>query len=361
MVISYSIVEEAVDPTCLSLNKKKRNGFNAKEFLVLAQERAKKSLLSTADDEEPATIQDLPYLLQTTRALISTNTAIWDRCQENRSETHDGILPFSRVSIPQLRTHVVDPTTTTFHIPATVTSVDFGAPPPVPRELSDLLVVPIISQPFSNNREIAGVSFTGFPDYAAYLDRATLLRDEALVPFLVKLKEHLESVHVFLGSIEAWLLEPHCHAQFVQDVFFGGEESQVEIPKLQDLMIPCGDQGGDRKCCSVPHPEASLCLKCHKPFREHHRGMGPHGMITHLCDYWSRSVGSFLMTTDYDIRLVQCRPCSSTNAVAEDSGLDKRKRLDTIITDDDDSSSSTTSPTSSDDDDMAGLYEVSND
>ena len=315
MLFTHSTtVEVLADAAVIHLEERKsKEGFNAEEFLSTARERAQKSLKSLSEgDDEPLALQDLPYLLQTTKALISFNISIWERCQENRIGMHGGLLSFSRVSISQIRTQQVDATTTTFYIPTTVTSKDFGAPPPVPKELADFLSVPILSEN-EDESTTGSSSFAGIPDYEAYLDRAALLRDEALLPFLVKLKDHLESVHVFLGNIEAWLMEPHCNARFLEDIFDG--ISQVGLPTVKDLIVSCDKAGGDPKCCTIPHPAASLCLQCHKPFRDHPRGPSRQGIITHLCDYWSRNVGSFLTTTSHEIRIEQCQPCKTTMMV----------------------------------------------
>lgn len=295
-----------------------RTPFDAEEFLVNARQRARK-LLVLQNDASSVVIHDLPYLLRATRALIAMNKSIWDRCQENRSETTaDGVLPFSRVSIVQIRTRV-DNSQTTFQVHMAVTSKDFGVPPPVPQELAALLAVPL---PLSSTKN----SGCDLPDYAAYLDHATLLRDEVLVPFLVKLKDHLESIHVFLGTIESWILEPLGHSQFLHEVFDG--VSQFEIPKLQDLLVPCGDNGGDLKCCSARHPHSSPCLRCRRPYRSHQWGLSRNGVMTHLCDYHSRSVGSFLKTVDRLLQFVYCQPCAGTGDADDDVPLDEIFSLD---------------------------------
>lgn len=275
------------------------------DFLVSARERALTLLTETTQHHVNSAIHEIPYLLRATRALIAMNSSIWDQCQEHRSATLDGILPFSRVSVPRVKTQV-DPTntTTTFQIETTLTSMDFGSPPRVPSELSDLLSVPMLPRSMTDDRP------SELPDYASFLDRVTLLRDEALLPFLVKLKDHLESVHVFLGNIEAWIMEPTGQVNFLEDVFDG--VSNVEIPKLADLLVPCGDNGGDSRCCTFRHPESSICLRCHKPYRAHYRGMSRHGAITHLCDYHGRQVGSFLKPVDKTIEITYCHPCDSS-------------------------------------------------
>lgn len=290
--------------------RQESSSFNTEEFLQGARERAL-GLLFAETLQQPTVvgaIHEIPYLLRSTRALIAMNASIWDRCQDHRSATLDGILPFSRVSIPRVKTQVdsLSTRTTTFRIETTVTSMDFGSLPPVPKELSNLFSVPMMLPSRTTNGQPLE-----FPDYASFLDRATLLRDEALVPFLVQLKDHLESVHVFLGTIEAWIMEPMGQVHFLEDVFDG--ISNVEIPKLADLLVPCGDCGGDLKSCTIRHSDSSICLRCHKPFSAHYRGMSRHAAITHLCDYHGRHVGSFLKPVDKTIEITYCHPCDSSS------------------------------------------------
>ncbi len=306
--------QETVIGLCTN-EKLEKKVFHAEEFLVRARQRAQEKLLES-QNQIPVAIHDLPYLLRATRALIGLNNSIWDQCHDNQSEIIDGDLPFSRVSIVRIKTQV-EGTKTTFHIQTTVTSKDFGALPLLPPELSALMSVPMLS---SDDTSSSRQSAARFPDYAMYLDRATLLRDETLLPFLITLKDHLESLHVFLGAIESWLMEPLGQWQFLKDVFDG--VAQVDfLPKLKDLTVPCGDAGGNLKCCTVHHAESSLCLRCLKPYSSHHWGMSRNGIMTHLCDYHGRNVGSFLRTIDHEMRIVCCRPFSSDGDVSAENKL----------------------------------------
>ena len=56
-------------------------------------------------------------------------------------------------------------------------------------------------------------------DYSIFFESALLLHDDVLEPFLVKLKYHLESIHVSLGEMESWLLEVQSKIEFIESTF----------------------------------------------------------------------------------------------------------------------------------------------
>jgi hypothetical protein len=116
----------------------------------------------------------------------------------------------------------------------------------VPAGLIDLFVVKYQAAPYQ-----------AFVDYDALFKTAIVLHDDVLEPFLVKLKQHLESIQVCLGEIESWLLEPKSNIQFL-DKTFG--------TKLKNL--PETPLGNDYTCSSVEYsnkihlPSTSVCARC---------------------------------------------------------------------------------------------------
>jgi hypothetical protein len=66
-----------------------------------------------------------------------------------------------------------------------------------------------------------------FVDYDLLLERAQLLHEDVLRPFLVKLKEQLQSVISCLFEILSWLNESKSHLQFLSSTF----EKELEIPE----------------------------------------------------------------------------------------------------------------------------------
>ena len=66
-----------------------------------------------------------------------------------------------------------------------------------------------------------------------------MLHDDVLEPFLVKLKCHIQSIHVCLGKIESWLVEPKDSISFLEDTFetkLSTDEGAGEI-----LLKSCSD------------------------------------------------------------------------------------------------------------------------
>ena len=78
----------------------------------------------------------------------------------------------------------------------------------LPAGLNDLFVVKYQAAPYHD-----------FIDYDDFFKTAIMLHDDVLEPFLVKLKQHLESIQVCLGEIESWLLEPKSNIQFLEETF----------------------------------------------------------------------------------------------------------------------------------------------
>jgi hypothetical protein len=90
---------------------------------------------------------------------------------------------------------------------------------------------------------------------------SVLLIEDVLIPFLMKLKEHLELVQVFLGEIDAWLMETSsCMIEVFQTSFGSGTtRSNIVMPKHKDF-----------KSVSTrsPYclPAQTSCLSCHEPY-----------------------------------------------------------------------------------------------
>ena len=93
----------------------------------------------------------------------------------------------------------------------------------LPAGLNDLFVVKYQAAPYHD-----------FIDYDALFRTAIMLHDDFLEPFLVKLKQHLESIQVCLGEIESWLLEPKSNIQFLEETF-GKKLERVQLGRDQVL------------------------------------------------------------------------------------------------------------------------------
>ena len=98
-----------------------------------------------------------------------------------------------------------------------------------------------------------------FIDYDAFFQRALMLHEDVLEPFLAKLKHHIQSIHVCMGGIESWLLEPKRNIEFLEemDLFFLvldgskfcvsrtkiGEEKMSKWRGWREVGVKIGDGG----------------------------------------------------------------------------------------------------------------------
>mmetsp|Transcript_14447 Transcript_14447/g.20353 ORF Transcript_14447/g.20353 Transcript_14447/m.20353 type:complete len:160 (+) Transcript_14447:500-979(+) len=79
------------------------------------------------------------------------------------------------------------------------------------------------------------------PDYDHFLETSLLLCEDVLIPFLLKLKTHLEEIQVFLGIIESWLMESAGCNNFVKEVF----KKPLKTKAISEDDAIC------RNCCEV--------------------------------------------------------------------------------------------------------------
>ena len=117
----------------------------------------------------------------------------------------------------------------------------------LPADLNSVLVVQYQAAPFSN-----------FIDYNAFFRSALMLHDDILEPFLVKLKDHVETIHVLLGEMESWLLESQRKIEFIESTF----DKKVGAPSADDLY----DEEVSDCNCPTGH---SYCLRCGVFFQNH--------------------------------------------------------------------------------------------
>jgi hypothetical protein len=105
-----------------------------------------------------------------------------------------------------------------------------------------------------------------FPDYECFLERSLVLHGDVLALFLVELKEHLELVQVFLGKIEAWMMEPIEHIKFLDETFY----KRLRVPEEADNIIPCDPR------CMILHQPTPMCELCLRPWNLHSNDLESH-------------------------------------------------------------------------------------
>jgi len=121
----------------------------------------------------------------------------------------------------------------------------------IPAGLNDLFVVKYQAAPYH-----------AFIDYDAFFRTAIMLHDDILEPFLVKLKQHLESIQVCLGKIESWLLEPKSNIQFLEETF--GKKLIIirAVPLCDDYAHPC-------QKALLHEMNTWICQRCNSSFNAH--------------------------------------------------------------------------------------------
>jgi hypothetical protein len=196
---------------------------------------------------------DLDHLVRTTRAILAMNNEIWMRCKQARQTDKSSTLSstegaiFERIAFQTISSKNSQPGTLGFMTTPELKHKDFGLPPPIPQELTDIIAL-----------KTKGPQSV-FPDYALFFERSLLLHEDVLMPFLFKLKDHLEWIQVFLGQIDAWLMEPVSYVEFIKEVF----DKELIIPTKKEGTTTC------TKDCTVKHPAPSCCLVCGQPFSSH--------------------------------------------------------------------------------------------
>jgi hypothetical protein len=248
-----------------------------RDLISQSRKRACSSLKNSLAHDIDGTV-DLDHLIRTTWAIYTTNREIWERCEGKKSEppcsddSSSQGLRFKRISFPEVRvsTTARNPRSSNHYSPERETLPrageflkfetrpvlmvkDFGSPPALPRELLNIIA------PITSSAEDDAT----FPDYEAFLDTSLLLNEDVLIPFLTKLKEHLELVQVFLGEIDAWLMETSSCIELFQTSFGSGTtRSAIVMPKHEDFK-PVST--------TSPHflPTQTSCLRCHKPYCTH--------------------------------------------------------------------------------------------
>ena len=106
--------------------------------------------------------------------------------------------------------------------------------------------------------------YSRYIDYVALFKISLILRDDALLPFLVHLKEHLMSIQVCLGEIDEWLMKKSDSLLFLETMF-------GKVPRLDNEMFKKLREQRKSICkCPLGHHETSLkCLRCTVPFEKH--------------------------------------------------------------------------------------------
>ena len=97
----------------------------------------------------------------------------------------------------------------------------------------------------------------GFIDFNSYLNTSLMLHDDILVPFLEKLRDHLEHVQVCLGKIDEWLMKSENNVSFLKTIF-GVDANMIPMTTSQSTWCRCRD-----------HHYYEQCGNCGATFKNH--------------------------------------------------------------------------------------------
>ena len=214
--------------------------FVPSEEISQSRDVVAKSLMQN-DTEQ--TNHDIEQNVREIRAILSTNAEIFDRIMAHRTEDVDA---FYRYAYEVVETHTINKdnkNTTQFVTYPERTVKEFNMSPlrKIPVGLDNIFFFKKRSHPFSM-----------FIDYESFFKRSLILHEDVLGPFLAKLKEHIMSIQVCLGSIEEWIMLPKENIIYLESTF--GKSIAETPPDYKDEL---------EKDCDCPpgtHPDSLLCL-----------------------------------------------------------------------------------------------------
>lgn len=218
------------------------------EFVTHVRDKAQKRFVSRRKN----IIYDIEQNVREIRALLNINSEIFGRVMDAASNYSSGkSATLTRYGFDVVKVRQSG-RKTEFITEAAVSEKVFriGALLQLPADLTGVLVVQYQAAPFGN-----------FIDYNAFFRSALMLHDNILEPFLVKLKDHVESIHVLLGEMESWLLESQRKIEFIESTF----DKKLEAPSADNLHV---EEALDCNCPGT-HPTYDLCRRCGQQFNTH--------------------------------------------------------------------------------------------
>mmetsp|Transcript_18029 Transcript_18029/g.36182 ORF Transcript_18029/g.36182 Transcript_18029/m.36182 type:complete len:300 (+) Transcript_18029:89-988(+) len=215
------------------------------DFVTHIREKAQKRFASRRKNVN----YDIEQNVREIRALLNINAEIFGRVIDSASNYSSGeSVTLTRYGFDAVK--VRQSGESTEFITEPVCSEDtfpINALLHLPDNLNGVLVVQYQAAPFNN-----------FIDYNAFFRSALMLHDDILEPFLVKLKDHVESIHVLLGEMESWLVESQRKIEFIETTF----DTKLETPSPDQEVSDCN--------CPSGHG-FTRCLRCSEKFYHHTR------------------------------------------------------------------------------------------
>ena len=193
---------------------------------------------------------DIEHNIREIRAILKMNAEILDRCMEFMTDDGaDSSAFFERVSYDLVTARAWNEGTQVITHPIRTTK-EFNTKPltKLPQGLDNIFV----------SDKMTG-KLSPFIDFEGFFEKSLILHETVLEQFLPKLKEHLMSIQVCLGEIDAWVIqEPQKNISFLEKTF----ETKMEIPDDKVTL-------GPHKCSCYTHLPNEICLSCGKKYCDH--------------------------------------------------------------------------------------------
>ena len=223
------------------------------EIISLARHRIIKKILPEQSSAE-LDGSNLHLTIAAVRALVATNDEIFHRIMGSFSHGCISGSVFERYGYERVNVKQVQ-TKTQFTTFAEYSSMTFDLSP-----LKRLPAALCILQPVYKKKVLSC-----FIDYELSVERALgALHEGVLLPYLVQLKHHLESIQVCLGEVDSWLLDAETNLRFIETTFETKLESGCDSVVFKGLTPNDFFVTGHNRCLAD-----QPCVHCGSPIQMH--------------------------------------------------------------------------------------------
>lgn len=219
----------------------------------VAKAREELGEILTPDKKNAAVNFDIEQNIREIRAILKMNAEILDRCKKFISCASDKQTTFARIRFEKVEVRDVQLKGTLFITRPIRDRKYFDTSPlsSLPQELDDVIV----------KHNMAGEDLKYFIDFEKFFNKSLILHESVLKSFLPKLKEHLMTIQVCFGEIDAWVIqEPQVGISFLEATF----DTKMEIP---DDTVELGPDVC--KCGPNAHDYYERCLHCGEAYGYH--------------------------------------------------------------------------------------------
>lgn len=196
---------------------------NEQKAVMETRTKAGKTIMNE-EEESKESIEDN---IRSVRELLKSNKATWERCQKGLIGEKDGSTQtFMRIGFITVNT-VTENGRIQFTSKAENTEKSY-----------DLKSMEILPGKLEGIFEVKHDE-SGYMNYDAFLEKALLLHERVLQPFLLKLKGHLRAINRLLTDIDTWLTEPSRDLAFLKKTFELDDTFEIttETKTLKEVQV----------------------------------------------------------------------------------------------------------------------------